>query len=138
MTPITVASHSMSEVIPKWKLATWEDYLTYCDDPNLDEIRVFFDRGYLFVDMGNEGINHARFSRLFTMLFLTWFARQPEQIFDDLGGCVIEKPKMQGASPDLVLYIGEGSSQWGLMYWLAINQESVCSLNYKRIACQGY
>lgn len=112
MTPTTVSSHTLSNAIPKWKPATWEDYLTYCEDPNLDEVRVFFNQGYLFVDMGNEGINHARFSRLFAMLFLSWFARQPEQIFDDLGGCVIEKPKTQGASPDLVLYIGEGSPQW--------------------------
>ncbi|HEY9638290.1 MAG TPA: Uma2 family endonuclease [Coleofasciculaceae cyanobacterium] len=112
MTPITVASRTTSNAIPRWQPATWEDYLACCDNPNLEEVRLFFNQGYLFVDMGNEGINHARFSRLFAMLFLSWFARKPEQIFDDLGGCVIEKQKKQGASPDLVLYIGEGSPQW--------------------------
>lgn len=112
MTPITIASYTKSDSFPKWQPAAWEDYLAYCDDPNVDEVRVFFNQGYLFVDMGNEGINHARFSRLFAMLFLSWFARQPGQVFDDLGGCVIEKPEKQGASPDFVLYIGEGSPQW--------------------------
>lgn len=112
MTQLTVTSTNQSNILPKWKPATWEDYLAYCEDPNIGEVRLFFDRGYLFVNMGNEGINHAKFARLFSMLFLSWFARKPELIFDDLGGCVIEKPKTQGASPDLVLYIGEGSPQW--------------------------
>ena len=112
MNPITVTSRTTSDSIPRWQPATWEDYLAYCEDPNLDEVRVFFNQGYLFIDMGNEGINHARFSRLFAMLFLSWFARQPGQIAEDLGGCVIEKPKKQGASPDVVLYIGEGVPRW--------------------------
>jgi Uma2 family endonuclease len=112
MNSTTVTSPNLSDNLPQWKPATWEDYLAYCEDPSLDEVRLFFNQGYLLVDMGNEGINHARFSRLFAMLFLSWFARQPEQVFDDLGGCVIEKPEEQGAAPDLVLYIGEGSPQW--------------------------
>jgi Uma2 family endonuclease len=111
MAPTTVISTTKS-TLPKWIPATWEDFIAYCEDPTLDEVRVFFDRGYLFVDVGNEGINHARFSRLFAMLFMSWFARKPGVLFDDLGGCVLEKPKTQGASPDLVLYIGEGSPQW--------------------------
>lgn len=112
MTSRTVTSPNLSDNLPQWKPATWEDYLAYCEDPSLDEVRLFFNQGYLFVDMGNEGINHSKFARLFAMLFAFWFARKPEQIFDDLGGCVIEKPKTQGAAPDLVLYIGEGSPQW--------------------------
>ncbi|MFB8788760.1 MAG: Uma2 family endonuclease [Potamolinea sp.] len=112
MNSTTVTSPTLSDNLPQWKPATWEDYLAYCEDPSLDEVRLFFNQGYLLVDMGNEGINHARFSRLFAMLFLSWFARKPEQIAEDLGGCVIEKPKTQGASPDLVLYIGEGVPQW--------------------------
>ena len=112
MNPISVTSRTTSDSIPRWQPATWEDYLAYCEDPNLDEVRVFFNQGYLFVDMGNEGINHARFSRLFAMLFGFWFADKPEQIAEDLGGCVIEKPKKQGASPDLVLYIDEGVPRW--------------------------
>jgi Uma2 family endonuclease len=111
MASTTVTSTTQS-ALPQWIPATWDDFIAYCEDPTLDEVRVFFDRGYLFVDMGNEGINHARFIRLFAMLFLSWFARKPGVLFDDLGGCVLEKPKTQGASPDLVLYIGEGSPQW--------------------------
>lgn len=106
-----INSIAQDNVLPKWEKATWEDYLAYCEDPNIGEVRLFFDRGYLFLDMGNEGINHSKFARLFAMLFLSWFARTG-QIAEDLGGCVIEKPKTQGASPDLVLYIGEGIPRW--------------------------
>lgn len=112
MTQLTVNSTNQEQALPKWKPATWEDYIAYGEKPNIGEVRLFFNQKYLFVDMGNEVINHSKFARLFAMLFLSWFARKPEQTFDDLGGCVIEKPKTQGASPDLVLYIGEGSPQW--------------------------
>lgn len=107
----TVALPNLPSEIPKWQPATWEEYIAYCDEQNSDAIRVFFNEGYLFVDMGNEGIDHARVNNLFTMLFLLWFS-QRGQIWDDLGGCVLEKPKQRGASPDRVLYIGEGSPQW--------------------------
>lgn len=109
---ITASSPILDASLPKWQQATWKDYLACCDDPALEQTRLFFNRGYLLIDMGNEGINHARFNNLFTMLFAFWFALKPEKIFDDLGGCTIEKPKRQAASPDKVLYIGEGSPRW--------------------------
>lgn len=62
--------------------------------------------------MGSEGINHASVARLFAMLFFIWFNRSNSQTASDLGGCLLEKPNQQAASPDLVLYIGEGVPQW--------------------------
>ncbi|MBW4491789.1 MAG: Uma2 family endonuclease [Oscillatoria princeps RMCB-10] len=97
--------------LPQWQPATWKDYLACCDDPALEQARLFFNQGYLLIYLGNEGINHARFNSLLTMLFLSWFA-QKGQSFDELGGCVIEKPKRQAASPDKIVYIGEGSPRW--------------------------
>lgn len=117
MTAIT-ATPTLSQFtgIPEWQPATWEDYLAIGNDPDpmLDRVRVFFNEGYLFVEMGQEGINHALFSNIFPMLFLFWFTRKPEQIqtFKCLGRCVIEKPKKRGGAPDLVLYIGDGAPEW--------------------------
>jgi hypothetical protein len=48
MNPITVTSPTTSNSILRWQPATWEDYLAYCEEPNLDEVRVFFNQGYLF------------------------------------------------------------------------------------------
>ncbi|HEY9864696.1 MAG TPA: Uma2 family endonuclease [Candidatus Obscuribacterales bacterium] len=92
--------------------ATWEDYLAYVNNSNLKDFNISFNQGYLWIDMGNEGINHARFNELLTLVFGFWFARQPDLLVDLLGGCVIEKPKQRAASPDKVLYIGENSPKW--------------------------
>lgn len=97
---------------PKWKPATWEDYLTWRDAPTSERTKLFFNQDQLLIDMGSEGINHARVSELFTMLFFIWFSRFAEHTADSLGGCLLEKPNTQAASPDLVLYIGEGVPQW--------------------------
>jgi Uma2 family endonuclease len=98
--------------IPQWQPATWKDYLRYRDDSTSERMRLFFNGNYLLVDMGSEGINHARVSDLFTLLFYIWFSRFAEQTADSLGRCLLEKPNKRAASPDLVLYIGEGVPQW--------------------------
>ena len=103
---------AIATVFPQWESAAWEDYLTYRDSPTLERARLFFHQGQILIDMGSEGVNHARVNELFTMLFAFWFSRFSEQTADSLGGCLLEKPKTQAASPDLVLYIGEGVPQW--------------------------
>jgi len=97
---------------PNWQPATWENYLNYRDNSSADRVRLFFDGEKLFVDMGSEGINHASISDLFAMLFFIWFSRSSGQPAQSLGRCLLEKPTLQGASPDLVLYIGDGVPQW--------------------------
>ena len=103
---------AITTAFPQWKPATWEDYLTYRDSPTSERVRLFFHQGQMLIDMGSEGVNHARVNELFTMLFAFWFSRFADQTADSLGGCLLEKPKNQAASPDLVLYIGEGVPQW--------------------------
>ena len=98
--------------IPQWQPATWEDYLRYRDDPTPERMRLFFNGNSLLVDMGSEGINHARVSDLFTLLFYIWFSQFAVQTAESLGRCLLEKPNQRAAAPDLVLYIGEGVPQW--------------------------
>ncbi len=98
--------------IPQWQPATWEDYLRYRDDPTPERMRLFFNGNSLLVDMGSEGINHARVSDLFTLLFYIWFSQFSLQTAESLGRCLLEKPNQRAASPDLVLYVGEGVPQW--------------------------
>ncbi|MBE9060064.1 Uma2 family endonuclease [cf. Phormidesmis sp. LEGE 11477] len=100
---------------PQWVPATWADYIAACNDAQAqqaDYFRVYFNQGYLFVDMGWEGISHSKCRELLTMIFTLWFVRQPDIIFEALGGCIIEKPEQRGASPDEVLYVGESSPRW--------------------------
>ncbi len=71
-----------ANVTPQWQVATWQDYLRYADDSNPDITGLFFNEGYLFIQMGNEGIDHAAVNELFTMLFFLWFSiKQPEETF---------------------------------------------------------
>jgi Uma2 family endonuclease len=107
-----IISTSPSVIVNRLNSATWEDYLHHIEHTNSHLERVFFHLGVMWIeDMGNEGISHSRFNKLITMIFAFWFARIEGIEFDLLGGCVIEKPQTQGAAPDEVLYIGEGSPQ---------------------------
>jgi Uma2 family endonuclease len=108
-----IISTSPPVIIKRLYSATWEDYLHHVENTTSHLERVFFHLGVMWIeDMGNEGISHARFNKLFTMLFAFWFARIEDIQFDLLGGCVIEKPQTQGAAPDEVLYIGAGSPRY--------------------------
>ncbi len=100
---------------PQWVPATWADYITACQEAEaqaVDHFRVYFNQRYLFVDMAWEGISHSQCRELLTMIFFAWFIRQPDIIFEALGGCIIEKPEQRGASPDEVLYLGAESPRW--------------------------
>ena len=109
----TITSKALTKTLHLWKPATWEEYLAYRDDPTNDRMRLFFNRGYLLViDMGWEGIDHATFSDLFTMLFFIWFNHKPELIFSSLGRCLMEKPPQKVGAPDLVLYLGDNYPRW--------------------------
>jgi Uma2 family endonuclease len=112
MTTAILEKSRLSFPLQTWYSGTWEDYLTIYQQNSLEEIRIFYDQGSLWIDMGNEGINHSRYCDLFTLIFGFWFAKHPEEIFDSLSGCVIEKPNHKSAAPDKILYIGGNSPQW--------------------------
>jgi Uma2 family endonuclease len=102
-------------IIDRQSSATWDDYLHRVENPQseLDLERVFFNCGVMWVeDMGNEGINHARFNKLLTMILYSWFLRFGDVKFELLGGCVIDKPPYQGAAADEALYIGGNAPRY--------------------------
>jgi hypothetical protein len=53
----------------KTRSATWDDYLTQLANSEIEDCRVFFSNGSLWIEMGNKGINHARFYDLITFIF---------------------------------------------------------------------
>lgn len=93
--------------------ATWQDYLDARDSNDLEPHKISFNNGLLRIDMGNIGINHARFADLFTIIFGFWAFLHPEPAIESFGGCSIERADTQQASaPDLVLYVGENIPKW--------------------------
>lgn len=98
--------------LQQWHRATWDDYQALRDGLTLKRVKLSFNQGWLWVDMGGEGINHASFSDLLTSLLFLWAIQHPEQSFNSLGRCLLEKPQSQACAPDLVLYVGDDFPRW--------------------------
>jgi Uma2 family endonuclease len=96
----------------QWQPASWKDYLRYRDRSSEQRMRLYFNGEAVLVDMGSEGIDHASPSDLFLLLIYIWVSRhQPELTVSSFGRCLLEKPDYRAASPDLVVYLGEGIPQ---------------------------
>jgi Uma2 family endonuclease len=92
--------------------ATWQDYLDLRDNSQINWRKIAFHQGWLWVDMGTEGPNHAAFSDLMTALFFIWAFLHPEEPLQSYGRCLIEKPETHACAPDLVLYKGADIPRW--------------------------
>ena len=92
--------------------ATWQDYAAVRDRADLDWRKIAFNQGWLWVDMGTEGPNHASFSDLMTAIFFVWAFLHPDVPLQSYGRCLIEKPETQACAPDLVLYQGADIPRW--------------------------
>lgn len=127
------ADQFSDSAIAHWQPATWQDYLNYRDNPELQTVsyRLFFNVNQLLItDMGGEGINHSGFNNLLTIVLGLWLIQFPQQKYKLLGGCLIEKPTVQAASPDLVLYLGKDFPVWreGESRYINLNQWRVPDL----------
>lgn len=112
---MTLSASTLPIQIPspqKWHSATWDDYMALRDALIREPLKLAFNQGWLWVEMGGEGINHANIRDLFTMLFLCFAMKHPAMLLTSLGGCLLEKPNTQACAPDLVLYVGEDFPRW--------------------------
>ena len=91
---------------------TWQDYAQVRDCTEIDWRKIAFNQGWLWVDMGKEGPNHASFSDLLTAIFFVWAFLNPEVVLQSFGRCLIEKPETQACAPDLLLYKGDNIPKW--------------------------
>ncbi|MEO0988169.1 MAG: Uma2 family endonuclease [Cyanobacteria bacterium J06639_14] len=92
--------------------ATWQEYVSVRDSANINWQKIAFHQGWLWIDMGAEGPNHASFSDLMTAVFFVWAFLHPDIAFQSYGRCLIENPETQACAPDLVLYKGENIPRW--------------------------
>ncbi|ABC99705.1 Uma2 family endonuclease [Thermostichus sp. MS-CIW-19] len=87
--------------------ATWQDYVAIRSHPDLEWQKLSFHRGWLWVNMGKEGPEHASVSDLMTAIFFAWAFLHPDVPLQSYGRCLIEYPETHACAPDLVLYKGE-------------------------------
>lgn len=100
-------------IIPHWHPADWENYEQLKEDPNLESAQLFFSHNQLLVEnMGGEGIQHAKVSDLFRLLVGLWLMQKPDIKAELMSNCIIQKPKVRAASPDLVVYVGDEIPQY--------------------------
>lgn len=107
---MTISLEKLSSTVLQRRDATWQDYVQVRD--STDWAKIAFHHGWLWVDMGKEGPNHAAFSDLMTMIFGFWAFLHPEVVLQSYGRCLIEQPDTQACAPDLVLYRGEEIPRW--------------------------
>jgi Uma2 family endonuclease len=114
MSPMTISldPSSLAPSLSQRRDATWQDYVTVQDSPKIDWRKISFHQGWLLVDMGTEGPNHASFSDFITAVFSAWAFLHPEVPLQSYGRCLIENPETQACAPDLVLYRGEDIPRW--------------------------
>jgi Uma2 family endonuclease len=109
---ISLEKSSQSATILQQRHATWQDYLKVRDSSEINWQKIAFYNGWLWVDMGNIGPNHARFCDLLTAIFFVWVFLHPDSVLESFGGCLIENPDTHACAPDLVLYQGENIPKW--------------------------
>ena len=112
-------SFKIAYPLQQWHRATWQEYVAVRDQSfgsthlqtEAGRTQIFFDQrldqGWLWIDMGSEGISHATISDLFTMLFFIWSTQNPGIIISSLGRCLLEKSPIKAGAPDLVVYTGD-------------------------------
>ncbi|MEO0458424.1 MAG: Uma2 family endonuclease [Cyanobacteria bacterium P01_A01_bin.114] len=108
---MTISLEKSSQTTQRYD-ATWQDYVAVRDGADIDWQKIAFHQGWLWVDMGKEGPNHASFSDLMTIIFGFWAFLHPEVTLQSYGRCLIEKPNTEACAPDLVLYKGENIPKW--------------------------
>jgi len=96
----------------QWQQGTWQDYEALRDEENSDRCKLFFNNQRLWVEMGAEVINHARFGDLFAMILAFWSAKFPDVKLSTFGGCQLEKKGRRAIAPDIVVYVGEDVPTW--------------------------
>lgn len=102
-----------SRSIPQWVSMTWAEYEQWRDRPTGKTAQWYFDRNLFLVrDMSWEGISHAEVKDLFILLISLWYMAHPNQKARSFSGGLLERSGLQAASPDLLLYLGEGAPRW--------------------------
>lgn len=109
---ISLEKPSPPSLILQQRDATWQDYVNVRDSLDIDWRKIAFHKGWLWVDMGTEGPEHASFSDLMTAIFFIWVFLNPDVTLQSYGRCLIELPTTHACAPDLVLYKGENIPKW--------------------------
>ncbi|BAY47129.1 hypothetical protein SAMD00079811_47450 [Scytonema sp. HK-05] len=88
-----------------WVEATWEEFLTFADDPTLESGRFYYDQGYMRIEMAALGFAHGRDNSIVSTVIVLYAAIKSIPILE-LTNTSFRKAKVRGTQPDIAFYIG--------------------------------
>jgi Uma2 family endonuclease len=89
-----------------WIEATWEDFLTFADDPTLANGRFYYDQGYMRIEMLPIGSAHGQDNTILSTLVILYATIKNIPI-KGLTNTSFRKIRMRESQPDLAFYIGK-------------------------------
>lgn len=89
-----------------WVEATWEEFLTFADDPILESGRFYYDQGYMRIEMAALGFAHGRDNSIVSTVIVLYAAIKSIPILE-LTNTSFRKAKVRGSQPDIAFYIGK-------------------------------
>jgi Uma2 family endonuclease len=103
-----VNSPPVLETVPTdtWFEISWEDFLTFAEDPNLASGRFYYDQGYMRIEMSPLGSAHGQDNTILTTLVVLYASLKNIPI-KGLSNTSFRKTKIREAQPDIAFYIGK-------------------------------
>lgn len=89
-----------------WIAASWEDFLTFADDPTLAGGRFYYDQGYMRIEMSPLGSAHGQDNTIVATVINLYAALNHIPI-KGLINTTFRKTRVRESQPDLAFYIGE-------------------------------
>jgi Uma2 family endonuclease len=99
---------SVVETVPTdtWVEATWEDFLTFADDPTLESGKFYYEQGYMRIEMSALGSAHGQDNSIVSTVIVLYAAINNIPI-KELTNVSFRKAKLRGSQPDIAFYIGK-------------------------------
>lgn len=96
------------ETVPTdtWVEATWEDFLTFADDPTLESGKFYYEQGYMRIEMSALGSAHGQDNSIVSTVIVLYAAVNNIPI-KELTNVSFRKAKLRGSQPDIAFYIGK-------------------------------
>lgn len=88
-----------------WVEATWEDFLSFADDPTLANGRFYYDEGYMRIEMLPIGSAHSQDNSITSTIIILYAAIKNIPI-KELTNASFRKIGVRESQPDIAFYIG--------------------------------
>ena len=88
-----------------WVKSTWEEFLTFADDPTLTTGRFYYDEGYMRIEMAALGSAHGQDNNVISTV-INLFAAIKNIPIKGLTNTSFRKTGIRECQPDMAFYVG--------------------------------